>query len=140
MGSYYVQTGFFDARACFLSLPIGILTTRVLYNHHFLQWRADRDSGKNTLVVVLGERKGLLLSKAFTLIAMLTIPLGILVGALPWYALIAIVSAWPLVKAYNALEDANPSESYGPLMGASIKSTVLCGFFLAAVLLLQGIF
>ncbi|SDW63875.1 1,4-dihydroxy-2-naphthoate octaprenyltransferase [Marinococcus luteus] len=140
MGSYYVQTGFFDVRSFFLSLPIGILTTMVLYNHHFLHWRADRDSGKNTLVVVLGEKKGLLLSKAFTLLAMLTIPLGILVGALPWYALIAVVSAWPLVKAYAALEDTNPSESYGPLMGASIKSTVLCGFFLAAALLLQGIF
>ena len=32
-----------------------MLTTMLLFNHHFLHWRADREIGKKTLVVMWGR-------------------------------------------------------------------------------------
>lgn len=45
-GAYYVQSSQLDYRALLLSLPIGLLTTLILFNHHFLHWQADKQAGK----------------------------------------------------------------------------------------------
>jgi 1,4-dihydroxy-2-naphthoate octaprenyltransferase len=90
VGSYYVQVEAFDNRAIWLSLPIGLLTTLILFNHHFLHWRADAASGKKTLVVLWGEERGLLFSKALAVAAYLSLLLCILLDALPWYSIICM--------------------------------------------------
>lgn len=56
LGAYFVQTGAFSLKPVLLSLPSGLLTTLLLFNHHFLHWRADRQAGKRTLVVVWGAQ------------------------------------------------------------------------------------
>ena len=42
LGNYYVQTMHVDYRPILLSLPIGLFTTLILFNHHFLHWQAVR--------------------------------------------------------------------------------------------------
>ncbi|RSL30291.1 prenyltransferase [Salibacterium salarium] len=138
MGSYFVQTGTFDVRAFFLSFPVGILTTLVLYNHHFLHKQADEAAGKRTLVVVLGERKGLILSKWFTILAFLTVILCVIVGALPWYGLISLAGFIPLIQVLRSLGETNSPESYPPFMGAALRASVRCGGLQIICLLLQG--
>ncbi|WP_246031806.1 prenyltransferase [Salibacterium salarium] len=139
MGAYFVQTGTFDIRALFLSFPVGILTTLVLYNHHFLHQQADEAAGKRTLVVVLGERKGLILSKWMTIAAFLTVILCVLVQALPWYGLISLIGFIPLIRVLRSLGETNPPESYPPFMGAALKASVRCGGLQIIALLIQGL-
>lgn len=55
VGAYFVQTSLLDYRPLLLSLPIGLMTTLILFNHHFLHWQADKQAGKKTLVVVWGS-------------------------------------------------------------------------------------
>jgi 1,4-dihydroxy-2-naphthoate polyprenyltransferase len=139
MGAYFVQTGAFDSRSFWLSLPIGLLTTLILFNHHFLHWEADREAGKRTLVVVLGEARGLLFSKSLAASAYLALILCVLLKVLPWSSLIALVSVLPLIQVYRTLGSANESKAYLPLMGAALKSTVQCGALMVLTLFLQGI-
>ncbi|RAV19054.1 prenyltransferase [Paenibacillus contaminans] len=139
VGSYIVQTSVFDWRALFASLPIGLLTTLILFNHHFLHWQSDKASGKKTLVVVWGERKALGFSKMLLVLAHLSLIAAVLVKALPFYALIGLLTAVPFIKVYGSLKDENPSEAYLPLMGASLKSTMRCGAVIILSLLLQGL-
>ncbi|RIX59372.1 prenyltransferase [Paenibacillus nanensis] len=137
-GSYYVQAGGLDYRAFLLSLPIGLLTTLILFNHHFLHWEADRSAGKKTLVVVWGEERALRFSRILMLLAYAALIVCTLTGALPLYALLALVTAIPIYLVYGRLGSHNPSAAYLPLMGASMQAAIRCGTVLMAALILQG--
>ncbi|UNK17562.1 prenyltransferase [Paenibacillus sp. N3/727] len=139
MGAYYVQTSHMDVRALMLSLPIGLLTTLILFNHHFLHWQADRLAGKKTLVVVWGEKRALRFSRVLLLLACLSLIACVATGALPPYALLAVITVIPLYMVYGRLQDSNRSEAYLPLMGASMKSTLRCGGVLILSLIIQGL-
>lgn len=137
-GSYYVQAGGLDYRAFLLSLPIGLLTTLILFNHHFLHWEADRSAGKKTLVVVWGEERALRFSRILMLLAYAALIVCALTGALPLYALLALLTAIPIYLVYGRLGSHNPSAAYLPLMGASMQAAIRCGAVLMAALILQG--
>lgn len=138
VGAYYVQTLLFDDRALLLSLPVGFLTTLVLFNHHFLHWQADKAAGKLTLVVVWGERKALLFSQLLLYLAYFTLALCVVRQALPVYALAALITAVPLYNVYGKLSARGGSKAYLPLMAASLKATTRCGMIMIASLLIQA--
>lgn len=126
-GSYYVQTSQIDYRAFLLSLPVGLLTTLILFNHHFLHWRADRQAGKRTLVVVWGEGKALRFSRLLLILSYLSLAVCVAAGALPVYALLALLTMVPSYSVYRRLRPTNESAAYLPLMGASVKASTHCG-------------
>ncbi|MNO62603.1 1,4-dihydroxy-2-naphthoate octaprenyltransferase [compost metagenome] len=139
MGTYYVQTGEFSFSLVLLSMPVGILTTMLLFNHHFLHWRADEQAGKKSLVVVWGEKRSLRFSKMMLFLAYAFVVVCVAARILPIYALLALLTAIPLYKVYGGLKDHNPSAAYLPLMGASQKASVRCGLVMMAAMLIQGI-
>lgn len=138
-GSYYVQTGTFDYRAILLSLPIGLLTTLILFNHHFLHWQADKQSGKNTLVVVWGEARALNFSRLLLFLAYGTLLLCVVLGILPLYALLAMLTVIPVYQVYGRLHRNNPSHAYLPLMKASLQAAIRCGAVMMISLIIQGL-
>ncbi|MFD2116250.1 prenyltransferase [Paenibacillus yanchengensis] len=138
-GAYYVQTSMLDWNAILLSLPIGLLTTLILFNHHFLHWKADKKAGKKTLVVVWGEARALTFSKILLLLACLSLIACVLYGTLPIYALLGLLAAIPLYLVYGRLKKENDSKAYVPLMGASLKATIRCGAILIVVLIIQAL-
>ncbi|WNR46320.1 prenyltransferase [Paenibacillus roseipurpureus] len=139
LGSYYVQTMQVDYRPLLLSLPIGLFTTLILFNHHFLHWQADRTAGKRTLVVVWGEKRALLFSKSLCALSYIVLITCVLVGVFPYYTLIALLTAVPLIKVYRNLKSENPSPAYLPLMGASLKATTRSGLIMMLALVVQAI-
>lgn len=139
MGTYYVQVEQFGYRPLLLSLPIGLLTTLILFNHHFLHWKADKQSGKRTLVVVWGEKKALLFSRSLAIAAYISLLVCVALQVLPWYALLAVFTAIPLFRVYGTMKDENDSRAYLPLMGASLQASIRCGGLMALTLLMQGL-
>ncbi|WP_397386251.1 prenyltransferase [Paenibacillus sp. VCA1] len=139
MGAYYVQTSHLDLRALLLSLPIGLLTTLILFNHHFLHWQADRQAGKRTLVVVWGEKRALAFSRYLLFLAAVMLIVSVLAGALPVYGLLALPAMIPLYQVYGKLKPQNSSHAYLPLMGASVKSAQLSGLIMIVCLVIQGL-
>lgn len=140
LGSFFVQTGHFSMKPVILSLPVGFLTTLLLFNHHFLHWKADEQAGKLTLVVVWGEQKALVFSRVLLFTGYASVVVCVLMGVLPVYALLALVTAfWP-IRIYRGLKSQNASPAYIPLMGASQKASVRCGVVMATALLIQGLF
>lgn len=139
MGAYYVQTSEISLKSMLLSMPVGLLTTLVLFNHHFLHWQADKQAGKNTLVVVWGEKRALYFSRLMLYLAYAFLIICVISGIVPWYALIGLVTAIPLYRVYGSLKEHNPSTAYLPLMGASVQASIRCGMIMTAALLLQGL-
>lgn len=56
-GSFFAQAGFVSASVLTASVPMGLLVFLILFMNEFPDYRADRASGKRTLVVRLGRER-----------------------------------------------------------------------------------
>jgi 1,4-dihydroxy-2-naphthoate octaprenyltransferase len=125
VGSYYVQAGDITPDAAWASLVPGILTTLVLFHHHFLHWQADARAGKMTPVAVLGPDRSLVISLATIVVAY-----GILIGQSvaglwPPGAAIAVVGAVPLAAAVARARKNPILPNYLQLLGSTLGSSIL---------------
>jgi 1,4-dihydroxy-2-naphthoate octaprenyltransferase len=97
LGSYYVQTQRLAWEPAVAAIPVTLLIAGVLYINEFQDYPADRQVGKNTLIVRLGRRRAMIgyvvlmaatyvsivlsvalgLTSPFTLIALLTLPIAL---------------------------------------------------------------
>ena len=91
-GTAYALTGSVSAADFLVGIPIGILTTAILWINQFPDEDSDRETGKDNLVVILGKKRArwgylLLLTVAFGLILY-----WLAAGLLPTSALLIIAS------------------------------------------------
>lgn len=135
MGAYYVQTGHFDIRLFFLSLPMGLLTTLTFFNHHFLHWKTDKQVGKRTVVVVWGERKSFRFSIFLLCLALFSILICVLVGGLPIYGILALLTAIPLCRMYQHMKNKRNLQTHQQLLWLSLRTSLQCGTVMILVLL-----
>ncbi|WP_376795494.1 prenyltransferase [Thermogemmatispora sp.] len=136
VGSYYVQAGSVSLSAILAALPVGLYTTLVLYFHHFLHWRADREAAKKTPVVLLGEARARQLGKLLLGLTALLIIVDILLGVFPWYAVLAALTVIPV---YLVLRRARGElQHYLVLMGQNMSSNLLAALLLLLALLVRG--
>lgn len=103
-GSYIVQNGKLSKEAFFVSIPVGILVSLVLFANNLRDIDYDKRQGIKTLAIFLGPKKGLYFYLAFIIFAYISIilfsilklisPLGLLV-------LLSIPKAYKLFKAFK---------------------------------------
>ncbi len=94
-GTVYTLTGAVAPVDFLLGLPIGLLITAILWINQFPDYAADKATGKNNLVVVLGLKNArwgylLLVAGAFGVLL-----LGALAGLLPWSIMLTFL-AFPI--------------------------------------------
>ena len=98
LGAYYVQTEDLALQPFLLSIPVGLLTTAILYIHHFPQHEADQRYGKRTSVVRLGRRRAAHLFSTFIAIPYLLVLAMVMTRALPWGVLLFLATTPIAVK------------------------------------------
>ena len=92
-GTYYVQALALPLRVVAAAIPVGTLTTAILIVNNLRDLETDRQTGKRTLAVRLGERATRLEYALALALAYLTLPLFWLLGwssawvLLPWLTL-----------------------------------------------------
>ncbi|MBA2283972.1 MAG: prenyltransferase [Ktedonobacteraceae bacterium] len=136
VGSYYVQAGEVTLAALLASLPIGLYTMVVLYFHHFLHWRADKQVGKITPIVALGERNARIAGSIFlVLIGLLFIVMAVL-PVFPWYSAIAALTIIPVLMALRRAT--GDLKHYLLLMSANMNGNLLAALIVLLALLIRG--
>ncbi|MBX5451682.1 prenyltransferase [Thermogemmatispora sp.] len=137
VGAYYVQAGSVSLSAILAALPVGLYTMLVLYFHHFLHWRADREVAKKTPVVLLGEARARRLGAILLGLTALLIVLDSLLGVFPWYAILAALTVVPV---YLVLRRAQGElKQYLALMAQNMNSNLLAALLLVLALLIRGL-
>ena len=115
-GSALVQTGQLLPEAFLAGLPIGLLIAAVVYMNEFPDHDSDKQTGKNTLIVVFGPEKARFGYVALVASAFISIVVMALNGIFPKLTLITLISAYfgitattTLYKHYNSrlLQPAN---------------------------------
>jgi len=91
-GAYYVQTQQVTPEIMWVSLPVGLLVSLILYVNEFPDYAADKSAGKRTMVVMLGRRRAMPGYILIILVIYLTILLGVVLNLLPWPTLLTFLS------------------------------------------------
>jgi len=100
-GAYYVQAQRVTPEIVWVSLPVGLLVSLILYVNEFPDYAADRAAGKRTIVVMLGRRRAMPGYIAIVVAVYLSILAGVLANLLPWPTLLAFLS---LPLAYKGVQ------------------------------------
>ncbi|WP_052888843.1 prenyltransferase [Thermogemmatispora carboxidivorans] len=136
VGAYYVQAGNMSLSAILAALPVGLYTTLVLYFHHFLHWRADREAQKKTPVVLLGEERARHLGAVLLGLTALLIIIDVLLGVFPWYSILAVLTVIPVYLVLR--RSRGELKQYLALMAQNMSSNLLAVLLLVLALLVRG--
>jgi 1,4-dihydroxy-2-naphthoate polyprenyltransferase len=137
IGTFYVQTGLIDMAALYIGIIVGTLSTSVLFVNSFPDYDADRDSGRRTLVIILGKKRGAKLLPLLVSISYGLIAVGVLLGYTKLYSLISFVSIPVAVIAIRQLKENNQKvEKLVPAMTTTLLYSRITGMLLAISLLL----
>jgi 1,4-dihydroxy-2-naphthoate polyprenyltransferase len=93
MGAYFVQTETWAFDAFLASIPIAFLVTAILQANNIRDIESDRQVGKRTLATLIGREKANWEMYGLLAGAYISLVLAVILGALPWPALIALVTA-----------------------------------------------
>jgi 1,4-dihydroxy-2-naphthoate octaprenyltransferase len=136
VGSFYVQNNTITYIALLASLPIGLYTMVVLYFHHFLHWRADKEVGKTTPVVALGEKGARIVGALLLLLIAVTLIVDVYLKVFPWYAIFAVLTIIPVEIALQ--QATGDLKHYMKLMTANLNANLLSALIILASLLVSG--
>src|SRR4051794_23265733 len=109
-GGYYVITGQLSRDALVASIPYGLGVMSILVGKHIDQRTFDASKHQRTLPVLLGERRARALSRAGGGGMSLVLGLGILLGAIPPFALVVLLAAPRALRALGVMSAPAPAE------------------------------
>src|ERR1700730_10243052 len=136
VGSYYVQSGAVTFTAILASLPIGLYTMTVLYFHHFLHWRGDKEVGKITPVVALGEHGARVVGAILLFLIAAMFIIDAVLEIYPWYSVIAALTIIPVQLALR--QATGDLKHYLQLMAANFNGNLQAALLILLALLIRG--
>jgi 1,4-dihydroxy-2-naphthoate polyprenyltransferase len=138
-GTVFALTGQLSWLDFFVGLPIGLLTTAILWINQFPDMEADAQTGKLNLVVMLGKQRArwgyvLLLVAAFG-----STLLGVLLGYLPYTALLMLAGLPLAVYATRILFRHYEDRTLIKANSTTILLHMVSGMLLAVGLFMRGL-
>ncbi len=131
LGAYYVQTQSFSWLPVIAAVPVSLLIAAVLYINEFPDYTADKQVGKNTLVVRLGRARA---TVGYTLImagVYLSIVVAVATGVLPATALLGLATLPLAIRAIQyARKHHSSSFDLVPANALTITSHLATGLLL----------
>jgi 1,4-dihydroxy-2-naphthoate polyprenyltransferase len=140
LGAYFVQTGSYSFQALIASVPSGFLVLNLLLLNEFPDAEADLIGHKKTLPITIGKRNAAIVYTGFTAATYLWIAGAVLLGQMPAFTLIALLT---LPLAYKAVRGSFGYDDLGkiiPAMATNVLVVILTqallgiGYILAKVI------
>ena len=82
-GAFYVQAQNLSLNVLWMAFPVGILTSAILFVHHFAHFQTDREHRKKNLVARLGAERALKILPGFLYLPYLILFIAVVIGRLP---------------------------------------------------------
>jgi 1,4-dihydroxy-2-naphthoate octaprenyltransferase len=147
-GVYYAACGTFSWPVLFVSVPVGLLVANIVYTHAIMDYEPDKQVGKMTFAVLLGNKNYMLYTTFFILfLSFGSITAGVISGYLPAHYLLVFLtlpmafSLFYLVKEF--IRDPHCSFSprfwMGPMNDWEIYKTVGIEWFMIRWLLARNL-
>ncbi|MDR2086291.1 MAG: prenyltransferase [Dysgonamonadaceae bacterium] len=117
MGVYYSACGQLDWPVIFISVPVGLLVSNIVYTHAIMDYEPDKEAGKMTFAVLLQTQKRMLAVLFFLLLAAFScIVAGVILGYLsPFYLLTLLALPMAAGLFYLMIEFVrHPEKKFSP--------------------------
>jgi len=131
LGSYYIQSDTINLTSVYVGIIVGLLSAVILLVTSFPDYNADKNSGRRTLVILMGKKNSVKLFAIIISITYAMIMSGSIIGIIPVYSVIGLLSMPFAVKAISKLRKFNESTQLVSSMSNSIIYARLCGILLA---------
>ena len=139
VGAYYVQTGCISHHILVAPLPLAVLTTAIIIVNEFQDATADGMTGKNTLIVRLGRKRGVVLYTIVMLSAYIPIIAGAAAGLMPRWTLLGLATLPVALKAIQvAAKTHDDPRAMTPANASTIIAHLSTGIILTMVYILSG--
>jgi 1,4-dihydroxy-2-naphthoate octaprenyltransferase len=136
MGTAYVQTEEWQVSALFAAIAIGSLACAILVANNLRDIPSDRTVGKLTLAVRLGDPRTRALYVALLVVAVAA--LVAVAAVTSWWALLALASAVPAVRAVGVVRSGAVGPALVPVLQLTGIVELLWGLGLLVGLALAG--
>jgi 1,4-dihydroxy-2-naphthoate octaprenyltransferase len=117
IGVYYAACGHFDWSVVFVSVPVGLLVTNIVYTHAIMDYEPDKEVGKMTFALLLKSKTNRLTGSFFFLFAPFAIIIGGVISAyLSPYYLITLALFFMAIKLFSLVLEfvRNPQKKAEP--------------------------
>jgi 1,4-dihydroxy-2-naphthoate octaprenyltransferase len=104
IGTYYAVSGMFDARAVAASIPVGLLIAAILHGNEWRDISEDARAGARTFSVRAGRDAAHWLYVALVVGAYLALSAAVVIGLLPTWTLLSMLSLPLLVRQIRSSE------------------------------------
>lgn len=138
LGAYWVQTDWFSWSAILASIPPGLFTVSVLYNHHFTHAEADRKTGKISPVVAFGERFARMISPIILGAAYLSLIVNVVMGVFPVMALAGLLTAPFIFRVYARISVPAPCAASLNFLFNVVKTDIATGALIIAAMVIKS--
>ncbi len=138
IGTYFIQTGYFNHEIFVVSLIPGLLTANLLFLNEFPDYEADKMVNRYNLVIALGKKKASILYILIISLVYFMIIGAVISGIMPYQALLALITIIFGLKAIiciyrnydNKIVKMIPALKYNVLMILGIDFLLSIGYFL----------
>ena len=132
LGAYYVLTGELAWEPVIAGIPLGMFTMNVGHVSNMFDVASDKNAGKTTLAVLLGQKTGLVVLAIFTALGYGTLAAGVVLELLPLPTLMAFFTVPLAVQTVLKTRAYEQPAGYLPAMSWAIATTSLAGILVTA--------
>ena len=137
-GTYFLFTGSISLASILLSIPHGLLVFEILFINEFPDYNADKIVNKKHLVVLMGRDKARFVFTGVIILMYLSIIIPVIVGILPVYLLIFLISLPLAIKAIIiAINKFDNEKEIIPAQANTIFLTIASGLLLSLGLIID---
>ncbi|MFC1987635.1 prenyltransferase [Chloroflexota bacterium] len=140
VGAYFVHTGVYTVAAFIASVPSGILVHNLLLLNEFPDVEADVSVKRRTLPIVIGKEKAGIVYSVLTGIVYLWVIGWVVVGQMPAFSLIALLTIPFAIKAIKGALKPQNMDKLVPAMASNVMVVLLTQLLLGIGYILSGVF
>ncbi|WP_027956471.1 1,4-dihydroxy-2-naphthoate polyprenyltransferase [Halobacillus kuroshimensis] len=135
--SYYIQTMTLTADVLIVSVPVAIFVGCILLANNIRDRENDAENGRKTLAILFGHKGSIRFLTTLFAIAYLWTAVLMIIGLLPWWSLVTLISLGKARKAIQGFIGKKEPLEMMPAMKATAQTNTLYGFLLGLSLLIQ---
>lgn len=140
MGVYFVQTGEYNWPLVVASVPSFILVHNLLLINEFPDVEADKQGGRRTLPIAIGEAKASIFYSAMTILVYLWVIGSVIAGAMPVYCLVALLTLPLAIKAIRGSMQYQDMNKLIPALANNVMVVLITQLLLGVGYILAKLF
>ncbi|MFC1875479.1 prenyltransferase [Chloroflexota bacterium] len=140
MGAYFVQTGEYNWPLVVASVPSFILVHNLLLINEFPDVEADKQGGRRTLPIAIGEAKASIFYSAMTILVYLWVIGSVIAGVMPVYCLVALLTLPLAIKAIRGSMQYQDMNKLVPALANNVMVVLITQLLLGVGYILAKLF